>query len=122
MKTEEPWVFRYNEYPKNHQPVTYIKTGPDMESEPIEFNFMMHHLSKEINRMQEHILREVLKQILGREPELEDAKLLTIVRYPGDLMDYTLAYNGTEIGRVVFENNFGDRVTWAITFKPFNPK
>jgi hypothetical protein len=84
-----------------------------------DFNIVMHHLTKEMNCMQEEVLRSVLRQILGREPEFEDAKLLTIIRYPGDLMDYSLAYDGHEIGRVVFENTFENQTAkWTVTFKP----
>lgn len=81
-----------------------------------DFNLIMHHLTKELNRLQEEVLRGVLKQILGREPEIQDAKLLTIIRYPSDMLDYTLAYGGSEIGRVVFEN---EMTKWTITFKPY---
>lgn len=114
-KTED-WVRDYNQ-PKKLQPTAYIKTtGQDLDC---DYDFVMHHLTKELNKMQDEILRGVLRQILDREPELEDAKLLTIIRYPDDLLDYSLAYAGYEVGRVIFEHT---GTTWAITFKPLNER
>lgn len=84
-----------------------------------DFSMHMHHLAKEMNKMQERVLLDVLRQALGREPELEDAKLLTIIRYPGDIMDYTLALWGREIGRMEFNQEFSDGgAKWTVTFKP----
>lgn len=65
-------------------------------------------------QLYEKTLKELLRQYLGREPEVEDGKLITIGRNPN--WDYELiAINGIEVGRVKFEYN-GPSVT--CTFIP----
>lgn len=48
---------------------------------------------------------------------MEDAKDLTMIKYPGDLLDYDLAYKGAKIGRVIFQTDY---MKQTITFKPIN--
>lgn len=69
-------------------------------------------------QLYEKTLRELLRQYLGREPENEDGKMITIGRNPN--WDYELiAINGTEVGRIKIEYN-GPSVT--CTFTPNNPR
>jgi hypothetical protein len=62
----------------------------------------------------EEVLKGVLRQYLGREPELEDAKLLTLGTNPN--WDYSLlSVDGHSVGKIV-QDFKGTSVT--VTFVP----
>lgn len=77
-----------------------------------------------INKIQElevNILKEVLRQILKREPTLEDAKDLTRFKRDGEFDKYYLAYKNMKLGTVHYNMNIeGCRV--GVEFVPFEMK
>ena len=50
----------------------------------------------------EKVLKDVLRQLLKREPVLEDAKRLTRYTYQGVFEYYDLAFDGVKVGRVTY--------------------
>lgn len=78
---------------------------------------LMQSLQKELDRMQEEVLMKVVSQCLGRPAVLEDAKRLTIFKYPPDLRNigYDLDFDGVKIGCIRIENTMSN---WTVTFHP----
>lgn len=62
----------------------------------------------------EKVLKEVLKQILKRDPVIEDAKRLTICNNPNWDYDIIL-FDNVQIGKITKDYTMG---TITITFKP----
>lgn len=75
-----------------------------------------------INRIirdnEEKVLREVLRQVLKREPELADAKECTKCYMPGEPFNYILAYKGQALGCVKFNLPLGRAIDFSIVFEP----
>jgi len=57
---------------------------------------------KHINDVHETIIMNVLRELLQREPKMEDGALLTMIYQEGEMMNYDLAYLGEIIGRMEF--------------------
>lgn len=77
-----------------------------------------HLMQKVISKMrdnEEQVLKTVVKQILKREPVIEDAKRLTKMFYEGEPLNYDLAFDGVKVGKVVFDIT---GINWGITFHP----
>jgi hypothetical protein len=78
-------------------------------------NYVFKMIQREMYKREEELLKLVIKQLIGREAKLSDAKRLTKVY--GDLEDrpgYALLFDGAQIGTVVF--GIGPNIT--ITFLP----
>ena len=57
---------------------------------------------KQINTIHETIIMNVLRELLQREPKIEDGAFLTMIYQEGEMMNYDLAYLGKIIGRMEF--------------------
>lgn len=68
-----------------------------------------------VNEKHENLLKELLKQVLKREVVPEDAKDLTMVKGPTDIMDYDLVFRGIKLGRMEFKLTSQE---CTITFTP----
>lgn len=75
---------------------------------------MQEMILDQILEIHENILKEVLRQILKREPVIEDAKRLTRYEYEGVFDYYDLAFDNVKIGRVITSGN----KNYKITFEP----
>lgn len=82
---------------------------------PNSFDAMTNSFISMIHQKQEEVLLNILRQILKREPTIEDAKDVTI-GYPQGKPDiYYLAYKGTTIGTV---KTVLDGTRGTVTFTP----
>lgn len=84
-----------------------------MDSQP--FNIFHDMILPEVKRMEESVLKQVLKQVLHREPREKDAKKCTKVYEDGEPLNYYFSYRDQVLGRVVFDLQ-GPQIT--VTFKP----
>jgi hypothetical protein len=84
--------------------------------ENFDYNSVMTNFIKMVYKTEEDIIKQVLRQILGREPVLEDAKDLTKA-YRTDIShtDYDLSYKNIPVGKVIFEFN---GPSFSVTFTP----
>lgn len=53
-----------------------------------------------VNRAEEEILKKILREILQREPTIEDAKDCTLFFSEGNLSDFDIAYKGVKMGSI----------------------
>jgi hypothetical protein len=98
--------------------LTYCPLDSEGLSDIPDMSFIQDTLLANLNEMQDNLLKDVLRQLLDREPTIDDAKNVTIFRYYGQL-DYDLAYKGSKIGRVTFQN---EGFKFGCTFTPTYPK
>lgn len=66
----------------------------------------------------EDLLKEILRQILKREPVLEDAKDLCRITMDGVIDKYDLAYKGHKIGVVTIDSDYKNGKV-GYTFYPY---
>lgn len=78
-------------------------------------------LTDMIAKAEENVIKEVLRQILKREPTLEDAKDLHRFQKEGEFDKYYLAYKNLKLGTVYFNMNIeGGKM--GVEFVPFEMK
>lgn len=63
---------------------------------------LAHEFVKQINSVHETIIMNVLRELLQREPKIEDGAFLTMIYQEDEMMNYDLAYLGEIIGRMEF--------------------
>lgn len=61
-------------------------------------------IMQEINKNEETLIKQVLKQLLKRDATLEDFKKVNRVFFGPQTEKYTLAYEGVELGTVEYQN------------------
>lgn len=69
---------------------------------------------------EDEFYREVLRQILKREPTLEDGKDITLAIHPNYPDQELIAFKGEPFGRIIKGYKTEDPLTFAWTFEP-NP-
>ena len=81
---------------------------------------MSEYITQIVKQKEEEILKEVLRQCLGRDPELSDAKRLTRGIMEGIHDRYKLAFDNSYIGDVVyhFPNGIDKSEKFSIEFIP----
>lgn len=78
-------------------------------------SYLMTEYIKQIQKSFEDALTQVLRQVLGREPVIEDWKDCTrLYKSDGDPMNFWFAWKGITLGKVTFE--MGPKYT--VTFTP----
>lgn len=78
----------------------------------------MAKIIKSYVEAEDNVIKEVLRQILKREPTLEDAKDLCKFQQEGEFDKYVLAYKNRKLGTVYINSNFeGGKM--GIKFVPF---
>jgi Na+-translocating ferredoxin:NAD+ oxidoreductase RnfG subunit len=79
---------------------------------------MMAQITKNFAEAEENVIKEVLRQILKREPTLEDAKDLHKFQQEGEFDKYYLAYKNLKLGTVYHNTNIeGNKM--GVEFVPF---
>lgn len=82
---------------------------------------MMTQITKNFAEAEENVIKEVLRQILKREPTLEDAKDLQRFQQEGEFDKYYLAYKNLKLGTVYRNTNIeGGKI--GVEFVPFEMK
>ena len=82
---------------------------------------MMAQITKQMMEAEENCLKEVLRQLLKREPTVEDAKDLQRYQKEGYFDKYYLAYKGLKLGTVFMNYNIeGGKM--GVEFVPFETK
>lgn len=75
----------------------------------------------DVAKMIDEVTKEVMRQVLNREPVVEDAKnfqLITHINYPGITM---IAYKGITLGKMYLtRTDYEDRHTISYIFEPGN--
>ncbi len=79
---------------------------------------MMAQITKNFAEAEENVLKEVLRQILKREPTLEDAKDLHRFQQQGEFDKYYLAYKNLKLG-TVYRNTNIEGGKMGVEFVPF---
>lgn len=76
---------------------------------------MTYHILELYRNAHNEVLSKLFKQITGRDPNTNDGKDFTLGFYPPPSTSYSVAYKGTDIGRIetVFEG-----ATIKVTFHP----
>ena len=87
----------------------------------IALSDMMAQIINNFADVEENVLKEVLRQILKREPTLEDAKDLHRFQKEGEFDKYYLAYKNMKLGTVYRNTNIeGGKI--GVEFVPFEMK
>lgn len=68
-----------------------------------------------VRELEEKAIITALTEYLGHSPTIGDVKRCTRYYLPGDMLDYTLAYDGVPLYRVCHKF---ESLTWSITIKP----
>lgn len=76
------------------------------------------NIIKQRMQAEESVIKEVLRQLLKREPTLEDAKNLHIYQKQGEFNKYRLDYKNLKLGTIYRNTNFIDGKI-EIEFIPF---
>lgn len=85
------------------------------------------YLIDKLRNHEEQVLRDIMRQVLNREPTIEDCKDFQRIFLQGEA-NYTLAYKGIDLGKVVFNTGYDYshvdplyRPNKAgVSFEPFN--
>lgn len=80
-----------------------------------QFNYFHEVILPKVKNMEESVLKQVLKQVLHREPREKDAKKCTKLYEEGEPLNYYFSYRDQVLGRIIFDMN-GPQIT--VTFKP----
>lgn len=78
-------------------------------------------ITKNFAEAEENVIKEVLRQILKREPTLEDAKELHRFQMEGEFDKYYLAYKNLKLG-TVYRNTNIEGGKMGVEFVPFEMK
>jgi len=82
---------------------------------------MMTQITNNLLEAEENVIKEVLRQILKREPTLEDAKDLHRFQQEGEFYKYYLAYKNMKLG-TVYRNTNIEGGKMGFEFVPFEMK
>ena len=82
---------------------------------------IMAQITKNFAEAEENVIKEVLRQILKREPTLEDAKDLHKFQQEGEFDKYYLAYKNLKLG-TVYRNTNIEGGKMGVKFVPFEMK
>lgn len=82
---------------------------------------MMAQITKNFADLEENVIKDVLRQILKREPTLEDAKDLHRFQKEGEFDRYYLAYKNLKLG-TVYRNTNIEGGKMGVEFVPFEMK
>ena len=67
-----------------------------------------------VNEHEEKVIRDVLRQMFGRDAVISDARKLRKIYEPCETLNYYLEYSGIILGKITFD--FGK--TCAVNFTP----
>lgn len=82
---------------------------------------IMVQITKQMMEAEENVIKDVLRQLLKREPTLEDAKDLHRFQKEGEFDKYYLAYKNLKLG-TVYRNTNIEGVKMGVEFVPFETK
>lgn len=82
---------------------------------------MMAQITKQMMEAEENVLKDVLRNLLKREPTLEDAKDLHRYQQEGEFDKYFLAYKNLKLG-TVYRNYNIEGGKMGVEFVPFETK
>lgn len=82
---------------------------------------MMVQITKQMMEAEENVIKDVLRQLLKREPTLEDAKDLHRFQKEGEFYKYYLAYKNLKLG-IVHRNTNIEGGKMGAEFVPFETK
>lgn len=82
---------------------------------------MMVQITKQMMEAEENVIKDVLRQLLKREPTLEDAKDLHRFQKEGEFDKYYLAYKNLKLG-TVYRNTNIEGGKMVVEFVPFETK
>jgi hypothetical protein len=82
---------------------------------------IMTKITNNLLNAEEEVLKGVLRQILKREPTLEDAKDLQRFQQQGEFDKYYLAYKNLKLG-TVYRNTNIEGGSMGVKFVPFEMK
>ena len=85
-----------------------------------EFASFSRQIISSIHKAEEDVIKQVLKELLKRNPTFDDAKKVTRVFREGLYDKYTLAYDGSPLG--IVEMNFSGIVPhrYCVNFTPIH--
>jgi hypothetical protein len=78
-------------------------------------DFAYQAFIKQLAKCQDDVIREILRQLLKREPVPEDAKRLTFGILPDDAYTRLVAFDGVQIGKMIYSH---EATNYSIEFKP----
>ena len=82
---------------------------------------MMEQITENFANAEENVIKEVLRQLLKREPTLEDVKDLQKFHQEGEFDKYYLAYKNLKLGTVYLNTNI-TAGKMGVEFVPFETK
>jgi hypothetical protein len=80
---------------------------------------MQSHLVDQMIETKEQLYKDVIRQVINREPDLDDFKEVTIATHPDYPTQELIAFKGQPLGRVLFSwgnDIIQNTMTW--TFEP----
>lgn len=93
------------------------QTEYDRYGQPL--NYLVNETFKQMNSLEDELLKKVLSEFLQREATLDDARNFTMVHYQGDLWNYDLVFCGIKIGSV---RKYFEGSEFKVVFTPVNNK
>lgn len=82
---------------------------------------MVAEITRKMMEAEENVIKDVLRNLLKREPTLEDAKDLHRFQQEGEFDKYYLAYKNLKLG-TVYRNYNIDGGKMGVEFVPFEAK
>ena len=67
---------------------------------------------------EEHVIKTVLKELLKKDPTIEDFKNVSILRFEGVFEYYFLAYNNLKLGKIYRDFNLTGDNKMTVRFVP----
>lgn len=83
--------------------------------------YIMAEITRKMMEVEENVLKDVLRNLLKREPTLEDAKDLHRYQQEGEFDKYFLAYKNLKLG-TVYRNYNIEGGKMGVEFVPFETK
>jgi hypothetical protein len=87
----------------------------------VSLSDIMSQITKKMANEERKVIKEVLRQIIKREPTLEDAKDLHKFKQEGEFNKYYLAYKNLKLG-TVYRNINIEEGKMGVDFVPFEMK
>jgi Na+-translocating ferredoxin:NAD+ oxidoreductase RnfG subunit len=84
----------------------------------VHYSDMILQITNEFAKAENNVIKEVLRQIVKREPTLEDAKDLQRFQKEGEVNKYYLAYKNLKLGTVYLNTNI-ESGKMGVEFVPF---
>lgn len=88
----------------------------------METRFIVNEVITKMLAAEEKVVKDVLRSLLKREPTIEDAKDLHMLKMEGIEDSYDLAFKKLKLGRITRNFSLDKDYKMGVTFTPFSDK